>query len=736
MKKMKVFGAATVVAVCGLAVGAHAAEPDLPVVPDWTSYEFVIESGAIAAPAALPATVAGEAPGQASNHQIVYSTEVRYPDKEWLRLEFGTVELNDGAYIVVTSAADGYYQILDAVSIEQWGNTSAYFNGDRLFIDVYTTPGAAASRVDIAGVQAPVQFVEPRSQCGSWDERMPLVDNRTARHFPVGCTMWTFNNRMSAMGTAGHCSPSGSHVAQFDVPLSTSTGAWVQPPPEHQYPIDGGSVRRVNGGVGNDWSVFGVFPNSNTGLTPAQRYKDTQTLALSVPPVAGQQIRITGFGSNSTPQPVPNEWDLAQKTHTGPYVSNFGTALRYAPDTSGGNSGSPVVDDSTGRIIGVHTHGGCTTNDANPSGNQGTSVANSNFRVAIETAQGMATGPGLGVIWSERGEDSRPERIGPAGGDTVTVLMDRDFTALPPQASSLRMRFDDGSGYQTIAPSSVDGIRYTFTFPSSECGATAKYYFTANGANGQSFQWPLMGDAGAFEVLVSDEDELYAFDGQSNAGWTVNGNATNGQWVNGVPSTAGKGAPWVDADGSGSCWLTGEDSPFDDVDGGSTNLVSPTMDLSNATDPILKLQYFHFSSGSSENFTIQVSSNNGANWTTVLTNRNTRGWTPFELRISDAVSLTSQFRLRFISQDLGSDNTVESAVDAIRVVEQFCAQAGGPCNVADFAEPFGALTFADVSAFLAAFSANDRAADLALPFGEFTFADISVFLGAFSAGCP
>ncbi len=58
------------------------------------------------------------------------------------------------------------------------------------------------------------------------------------------------------------------------------------------------------------------------------------------------------------------------------------------------------------------------------------------------------------------------------------------------------------------------------------------------------------------------------------------------------------------------------------------------------------------------------------------------------------------------------------------------------CNPADLAAPFGQLTFADISAFLAAFSTSDPAADLAAPQGQFTFADISAFLGAFSAGCP
>jgi hypothetical protein len=60
----------------------------------------------------------------------------------------------------------------------------------------------------------------------------------------------------------------------------------------------------------------------------------------------------------------------------------------------------------------------------------------------------------------------------------------------------------------------------------------------------------------------------------------------------------------------------------------------------------------------------------------------------------------------------------------------------GGCNAADLAEPFGQLTFGDVSAFLGAFSTQDPSADLAAPFGQFTFGDVSAFLAAFSSGCP
>jgi hypothetical protein len=64
------------------------------------------------------------------------------------------------------------------------------------------------------------------------------------------------------------------------------------------------------------------------------------------------------------------------------------------------------------------------------------------------------------------------------------------------------------------------------------------------------------------------------------------------------------------------------------------------------------------------------------------------------------------------------------------------ALAGPACGPADLEEPFGVLTFADVSSFLAAFSSGGSDADVAPPFGQLTFADISGFVSAFVAGCP
>lgn len=55
---------------------------------------------------------------------------------------------------------------------------------------------------------------------------------------------------------------------------------------------------------------------------------------------------------------------------------------------------------------------------------------------------------------------------------------------------------------------------------------------------------------------------------------------------------------------------------------------------------------------------------------------------------------------------------------------------------ADLAPPAGVLNFFDVSAFLAAYNAQDPAADFAAPSGVFNFFDVSTFLAAYNAGCP
>src|SRR5690606_26825893 len=212
----------------------------------------------------------------------------------------------------------------------------------------------------------------PESQCGPEDNRVPSDDPKAGRVMFNGCTGWLIHDEKVV--TAGH-RISGASVIQVNVPPSLPGGAAQHPGPEDQYSIDMASRVWVNGGIGNDWGIFRVFDNTQTGLQPVVAqgggyFHVRQDLA---PPT----IRITGYGVDTGTS------NQTQQTHTGPNAGSSGTTMRYQVDTTGGNSGSPVIDEATGDALGVHTHGGCSTSGSGS--NSGTSLFNTAFWAAVGT---------------------------------------------------------------------------------------------------------------------------------------------------------------------------------------------------------------------------------------------------------------------------------------------------------------------------------------------------------------
>ncbi|MEM7457436.1 MAG: hypothetical protein AAF456_24090, partial [Planctomycetota bacterium] len=277
--------------------------------------------------------------------EVVWTQVVQAEGAEWIRLKFSHLVLahdeigGTSSTIKITSLKDGATQYLDGISARQWYNSSAYFNGDAVRLELIAYPNGRMNLVRVGHVTAgevPTDYQD--SICGNTDDRQLSNDPRVGRTIPGGCTAWLFNDRKHCMLTAGHCAPSTDVIA-FNVPLSNSNGSYNFPPPEDQYSVDQSSMQGVDGGVGNDWAYFGCFPNSNTGLTAFEAQGDS--FELAAPPSVNGSIRITGHGTTSAP--VNPQWNGAQKTHVGPYVSFSGAALGYTADTTGGNSGSPVI---------------------------------------------------------------------------------------------------------------------------------------------------------------------------------------------------------------------------------------------------------------------------------------------------------------------------------------------------------------------------------------------------------
>ncbi|RKY93328.1 MAG: hypothetical protein DRQ13_09595 [Ignavibacteriae bacterium] len=309
---------------------------------------------------------------------IAFTGVIRGSEAPWLRVYFKDANLGKNSFIIMRSVWDGKEQKLDATSIEQWQNSSAYFNGFQIEIELHV----AAFDKDIfftINELAVGEFYGDDilffSICGPTDDRISSDQHATSRLMNIGCTSWIIPN--GHFVSAGHClDGSNSTVVEFQVPPSLPGGTPQHPGPEDQYSVDVSTKVFVNGGIGNDWGTFEVFPNSVTGLMPKEAQGAYWPLVQDLGP---DSIRITGYGVDSG---VDNQ---TQQTHIGPNAGSSGTTMRYVTDTQGGNSGSPVIDGLTGNAVGVHTHGGCSSSGGN---NNGTSTFNSAFWDAVEQGSG------------------------------------------------------------------------------------------------------------------------------------------------------------------------------------------------------------------------------------------------------------------------------------------------------------------------------------------------------------
>ena len=307
----------------------------------------------------------------------VFTGTVQLSEVPWLSLYFSKANLGESSYIIIRSLYDNHWQKLDAVTIKQWNYFSAFFNGGTVEVKLFAAPNdnRVGFSIDELIVGDWVDLQLPESQCGPTDDRTLSTQPATGRLLNVGCTAWIIPN--GKFVSAGHClSGSTATVVQFQVPLSLPGGTIQHPGPEDQYSVNVATKIFVNGGVGNDWGVFEVFPNSITGLMPKVAQAAFWPLVQDLGP---DSIRITGYGVDAG---VNNQ---VQQTHIGPNAGSSGTTMRYRTDTEEGNSGSPVIDGLTLRAVGVHTHGGCTSSGGN---NNGTSLFNAAFWAAVDMGAG------------------------------------------------------------------------------------------------------------------------------------------------------------------------------------------------------------------------------------------------------------------------------------------------------------------------------------------------------------
>jgi hypothetical protein len=316
---------------------------------------------------------------------ILFKETVHIKEAVWLRVYFGEVELAPGSFVRITSQLDGEVQELDTAGMTMWGNSSAYFNGDTVIVELVAGAGSAENRVVInevaAQIGAGIALGDP-GECGicGTDDRVPSDFDYTARLWPSGCTASIFSEN-SCVLTAGHC-VGGNMVLQFRVPNSTSGCQPVSPPVIEQFPAT--TVDYNNGGPGNDWGVLEAGLN-NAGETPFERYGELRPISTQVAG-QGQSCELAGYGADNTcVLTFTQQWD------DGYICAVYSNAYEFYVDLRGGNSGSALLRNH--QIIGIATHCPCC--------NVATRVDRPDLADAIEECTPLvpspiATGPNSG----------------------------------------------------------------------------------------------------------------------------------------------------------------------------------------------------------------------------------------------------------------------------------------------------------------------------------------------------
>lgn len=350
---------------------------------------------------------------------------VEIENAPWLRLHIGDFDLGKQSYIIITSLLDGGQQRLDAKSLARWRKNSAFFNGDVVKVELHHAPTEKEVFVRLSELTVGKRIVEagknmsaPQTLCGN-DDRVASTDARVGRTNTINtagatsnpfCTAWLVSN--GALLTAGHCVdndpdqggpllPDGvadagfvNGVVEFNVPASLSNGTTVFASPNDQYPMDAFAWRHDgNGqGLGKDWAVFTSQANSNTNLLPHLRQGAFFRMSSETPAI-NQILRVTGFGTDVTPVGTGgggNAQNQTLQTATGTFSGEASSGAdvwhNYKVDTTGGNSGGPIIwETSGGFTIGIHTNGGCTATGGD---NVGTSFEHDALETALRVFSG------------------------------------------------------------------------------------------------------------------------------------------------------------------------------------------------------------------------------------------------------------------------------------------------------------------------------------------------------------
>ena len=282
-----------------------------------------------------------------------------------------------------------------------------------------------------------------------------------------------------------------------------------------------------------------------------------------------------------------------------------------------------------------------------------------------------------------------PVFLEPGGSSTFQVTIE-GITGGVVVPGSAQLHYAIGVGEYTGVPmTEISPGLYEGTFPELPCFGRVSFYVTAEEeVNGVFYDTDPSNPHQA--VVIEEQADIFQDDFELDKGWSVYGDAQEGTWERGIPIGGGdRGDPPSDYDGSGNCFLTFNQDGNSDVDFGTTNLVSPTFDLSSGNGEISYARWYSNYLGYTQDdvMRVYVSNDDGSSWTLVETIGPTGagtmgGWFTHSFWVRDFVEASAQMKLRFEVSDLYMSSTVEAGIDSVHVTALIC-ESGYLCGDAN-----------------------------------------------------
>ncbi len=267
--------------------------------------------------------------------------------------------------------------------------------------------------------------------------------------------------------------------------------------------------------------------------------------------------------------------------------------------------------------------------------------------------------------------DGLPEGYQAPGPETdLTIEITSGFENYVPGTGFLHYRFDSADPFSSVAVTSLGSDLYEAVLPGTIPGDEPEFYFSAQGSGGSTVCSPPDAPSSLYSFDLGFVTTVFHDDFESDLGWTVqNISLQDGPWERGVPAGGGdRGDPPTDQDGSGSCFVTDNVAGDSDVDGGPTQLTSPVLDLdASPGDAMVSYWRWHTNDDNDDDFTVEVSDDNGSSWTVVEQVKDTAGWNYNSFFVTDFVSPTAQVKVRFSAMDNPNNSVTEAGLDAFDV---------------------------------------------------------------------